>query len=70
MAEENKHEEIMKICLEALGTNAEEQSCANAETAIGYLCSEEYNDDFPALFQNALEVMTLEQFNRIKKLNE
>lgn len=68
--EENKHEEIMKICLEAIGTNAEEWNCANAETAIYEMCHEDYDGDFPALFQHALEVMTIEQFNRIKKLDE
>ncbi len=66
----DKHENIMQIVLHSLGCSRDEVPCSSNVESVRYICANDYNGDYVQMFKEALDLMTIQQFNRIKKLDD
>ena len=68
MKDKNVHEEIMQVLVEACDCTVEEMNCENSEIAIRNICRDVFNGKWEMLIQFSMKNLTMEQFNKIKKI--
>jgi hypothetical protein len=66
----SKQEIILGIALESIDENKENYNCGSNNAAIGEIVDEQYHGDYILFLQYILENMTIEEFQKIKQLDE